>query len=137
MRDRGLSKIGKAKQCLVRGFAHLSDSLQASRKQHVLYPRWEANFTGWCLIRKLWRWLKLAHFFTFRPADSFRPGLARRKGLTQKKSVPCWRDRGVEGFDFENLGAEPYGNLTACASITRFCLRFLTFTQNFDRPPLC
>src|ERR1700751_2580078 len=42
-------------------------------------------------------------------ADGFRPGLAHRKGLTQKKSVPCWRDR---GFDFENLGAEPYGNLT-------------------------
>jgi hypothetical protein len=29
MGDRGLSKIGKAKQCLVRRFAHLSDSLQA------------------------------------------------------------------------------------------------------------
>jgi hypothetical protein len=69
MRDRGLSKIGKAKQCLVRRFAHLSDSLQASREQRVLYPRWESNFTGWCLIRKLWRRLKLAHFFTFQPAN--------------------------------------------------------------------
>ena len=63
MRDRDPSKIGKAKQCLVRRFAYLSDSLQASREQHVLYTRWESNFTGWCFIRKLWRWLKLAHFF--------------------------------------------------------------------------
>jgi hypothetical protein len=70
MRDRGLSKIGKAKQCLVRRFAHLSDSLQASREQRVLYPRWESNFTGWCLIRKLWRWLKLAHFFAFSPIST-------------------------------------------------------------------
>jgi hypothetical protein len=69
MRDRDPSKIGKAKQCLVRRFAHLSDSLQASREQHVLYTRWESNFTGWCLIRKLWRWLKLAHFFTLQPAN--------------------------------------------------------------------
>jgi hypothetical protein len=69
MRDRDPSKIGKAKQCLVRRFAHLSDSLQASREQHVLYTRWESNLTGWCLIRKLWRWLKLAHFFTFQPAN--------------------------------------------------------------------
>jgi hypothetical protein len=73
MRDRGHSKIGKAKQCLVRRFAHFSDSLQASREQRVLYPGWEPNFTGWCLIRKLWRWLKLAHFFTFGPDLDWRP----------------------------------------------------------------
>jgi len=76
MRDRGLSKIGKAKQCLVRRFAYLSDSLQASREQRVLYPRWESNFTGWRLIRKLWRWLKLAHFFAFSPISN-RAGLSR------------------------------------------------------------
>ena len=71
MRDRGLSKIGKAKQCLVRRFAHLSDSLQASGEQPVLYPRWESNFMGWRLIRKLWRWLKLAHLpFAFGAAQS-------------------------------------------------------------------
>ena len=74
MGDRGLSKIGKAKQCLVRRFAHLSDSLQAGREQCVFYPRWESNFTGWCLIRKIWRRLKLTHFFALSP-DLDRPPL--------------------------------------------------------------
>jgi hypothetical protein len=37
----------------------------------VLYPRWESNFTGWCLVRKLWRRLKLAHFaFAFSPIST-------------------------------------------------------------------
>jgi hypothetical protein len=41
MGDRGLSKIRKAKQCLVRHFAHLPDGLHAGREQRVLYPRWD------------------------------------------------------------------------------------------------
>ena len=65
--------MGKPKQCLVRRFAHLSDSLQARLEQCVLYPRWKSNFTGWRLIRKLWRWLKLAHFpFAFSPNSTRR-----------------------------------------------------------------
>jgi hypothetical protein len=94
MRDRGLSKIGKAKQCLVRRFAHLSDSLQASGEQPVLYPRWESNFMGWRLIRKLWRWLKLAHFHLpargrgtgkVRPHVGTAPAARRRCGLISER----------------------------------------------------
>jgi hypothetical protein len=46
--DRGLSKIRKAKQRLVRHFAHLPNGLQVSREQRVLYPRWELDFTDRC-----------------------------------------------------------------------------------------
>ena len=45
MGDRDISKIRKAKQCLVRHFAHLPNGLQAGREQCVLYPRWEVDFT--------------------------------------------------------------------------------------------
>lgn len=91
MGDRGLCKIGKAKQCLVRRFAHLSDSLQAGREQRILYPRWESNFTGWCLIRKLWRWLKLAHFFAFTQAST----TANHEPRTDEdsRSTPVRRDQ--------------------------------------------
>src|SRR5258708_10256926 len=91
MGDRGLCKIGKAKQCLVRRFAHLSDSLQAGREQRILYPRWESNFTGWCLIRKLWRWLKLAHFFAFTQAST--TANHERRTDEDSRSTPVRRDQ--------------------------------------------
>lgn len=43
----------------------LPDGLQVSRKQRVLYPRWESDFTDCRVIRKFWRRLKLAHFLVF------------------------------------------------------------------------
>ena len=46
-------------------FAHLPDGLQASREQRVLYPRWELDFADRRVVRKLWLWLKLTHFFAF------------------------------------------------------------------------
>jgi hypothetical protein len=61
MRDRGRSKIREGKQCFIRDFVYLADSLQPGREQRVLYLRWKPDFTDWHVIRKLWRWLKLAH----------------------------------------------------------------------------
>jgi hypothetical protein len=84
MRNRDRSKIRERKQCLIRHFADLTDRLYAARKQSVLYPCWESDVTDCNVIRKLWRWLKLAHFLfafglsTRTPRNSSGPLIKRR-----------------------------------------------------------
>jgi hypothetical protein len=61
MGDRGLSKIRKTNQRLVRHLAHLSHGLNAGSEQRILDASGKSDVTNRRVVRKLWRRLNLAH----------------------------------------------------------------------------
>jgi hypothetical protein len=54
MRDRALSKILKAEQRFVRGFANLADGLDAGSIEHVPDPRCKSDMVDRRIVWKFW-----------------------------------------------------------------------------------